>query len=113
MRKSESAAHLQQLNQHSGYGWNNVHAHYFFLRFLFSRTASRTLRAAQPAFKISQVASSHSMPIMPIRTPHQRNTAAEILREHDPVEFNSLRRLLKDKLVRLGEFDRLITHPRN
>src|SRR6266851_3884667 len=34
--------------------------------------------------------------------------AAEILREHDPVEFNSLRRLLKDKLVRLGEFDRLI-----
>src|SRR6266849_4281059 len=35
-------------------------------------------------------------------------SAAEILREHDPVEFNSLRRLLKDKLVRLGEFDRLI-----
>jgi len=34
--------------------------------------------------------------------------AAEILREHDPVEFNSLRRLLKDELVRLGEFDRLI-----
>jgi hypothetical protein len=34
--------------------------------------------------------------------------AAEIPREHDPVEFNSLRRLLKDKLVRLGEFDRLI-----
>ncbi len=34
--------------------------------------------------------------------------AAEILREHDPVEFNWLRRLLKDKLVRLGEFDRLI-----
>jgi hypothetical protein len=34
--------------------------------------------------------------------------AAEILREHDPVQFNSLRRLLKDKLVRLGEFDRLI-----
>src|ERR1700752_2650243 len=34
--------------------------------------------------------------------------AAEVLREHDPVEFNSLRRLLKDKRVRLGEFDRLI-----
>src|SRR5216684_4009990 len=34
--------------------------------------------------------------------------AAEILREHDPFEFNSLRRVLKDKLVRLGEFDRLI-----
>ena len=34
--------------------------------------------------------------------------AAEILREHDPVQFNSLRRLLKDKQVRLGEFDRLI-----
>jgi hypothetical protein len=32
-------------------------------------------------------------------------SAAEILHEHDPVEFNSLRRLLKDKLVRLGEFD--------
>jgi hypothetical protein len=31
--------------------------------------------------------------------------AAEVLREHDPVEFNSLRRLLKNKLVRLGEFD--------
>ena len=30
--------------------------------------------------------------------------AAEILREYDPVEFNSLRRLLKDKQVRLGEF---------
>ena len=35
-------------------------------------------------------------------------TAAEVLREHDPVQFNSLRRLLKDKHVRLGEFDRLI-----
>jgi hypothetical protein len=34
--------------------------------------------------------------------------AADMLREHDPVEFNSLRRLLKDKQVRLGEFDRLI-----
>jgi hypothetical protein len=33
--------------------------------------------------------------------------AAEVLREHDPVQFNSLRRLLKDKQVRLGEFDRL------
>jgi hypothetical protein len=38
--------------------------------------------------------------------------AAEILREHDPVEFNSLRRLLKDKQVRLGEFDRLIDQRR-
>jgi hypothetical protein len=34
--------------------------------------------------------------------------AAQVLREHDPVQFNSLRRLLKDKQVRLGEFDRLI-----
>jgi hypothetical protein len=34
--------------------------------------------------------------------------AAEVLREHDPVQFNSLRRLLKDKQVRLGELDRLI-----
>src|SRR5260370_14039563 len=33
--------------------------------------------------------------------------ASEILREHDPVQFNSLRRLLKDKQVRLGEFDLL------
>jgi hypothetical protein len=39
-------------------------------------------------------------------------TAAEVLREHDPVEFNSLRRLLKDKRVRLGEFDRLIDQRR-
>ena len=38
--------------------------------------------------------------------------AAEILREHDPVQFNSLRRLLKDKQVRLGEFDRLIEQRR-
>jgi hypothetical protein len=34
--------------------------------------------------------------------------ASEVLREHDPVQFNSLRRLLKGKQVRLGEFDRLI-----
>jgi len=38
--------------------------------------------------------------------------AAEVLREHDPMQFNSLRRLLKDKLVRLGEFDRLIEQRR-
>jgi hypothetical protein len=38
--------------------------------------------------------------------------AAEVLREHDPVQFNSLRRLLKDKQVRLGEFDRLIEQRR-
>jgi hypothetical protein len=38
--------------------------------------------------------------------------AAEILREHDPVQFNSLRRLLKDKQVRLGEFDRLVDQRR-
>ena len=38
--------------------------------------------------------------------------AAEILREHDPVQFRSLRRLLKDKQVRLGEFDRLIDQRR-
>jgi hypothetical protein len=31
--------------------------------------------------------------------------AAETLRERDPVQFHSLRRLLKDKLIRLGEFD--------
>jgi hypothetical protein len=37
-------------------------------------------------------------------------TAAEMLREHDPVQFNSLRRPLRDKQVRLGEFDRLIEH---
>jgi hypothetical protein len=34
--------------------------------------------------------------------------ATEVLREHDPVQFNSLRRLLKDKQMRPGEFDRLI-----
>jgi hypothetical protein len=38
--------------------------------------------------------------------------AAEILREHDPVQFHSLRRLLKDKQVRLGEFDRLVDQRR-
>jgi hypothetical protein len=38
--------------------------------------------------------------------------AAEILREHDPVQFHSLRRLLKDKQVRLGEFDRLVEQRR-
>jgi hypothetical protein len=38
--------------------------------------------------------------------------AAEMLRERDPVQFNSLRRLLKDKQVRLGEFDRLIEQRR-
>src|SRR5271169_2745553 len=38
--------------------------------------------------------------------------AAEILREHDPVQFNSLRRLLKDKQVRLDEFDRLVEQRR-
>ena len=38
--------------------------------------------------------------------------AAEILREHDAVQFNSLQRLLKDKQVRLGEFDRLIEQRR-
>jgi hypothetical protein len=38
--------------------------------------------------------------------------AAEILREHDPVQFRSLRRLLKDKQVRLGEFDRLVEQRR-
>jgi hypothetical protein len=38
--------------------------------------------------------------------------AAEVLREHDPVQFNSLRRLLKDKQVRLGEFDRLVDQRR-
>jgi hypothetical protein len=39
-------------------------------------------------------------------------TAAEVLREHDPVQFNSLRRLLKGKQVRLVEFDRLIEQRR-
>ena len=38
--------------------------------------------------------------------------ATEILRDHDAVQFNSLRRLLKDKQVRLGEFDRLIEQRR-
>src|SRR3984893_16169408 len=38
----------------------------------------------------------------------QFTAAAEMLREHDPVEFNSLRLLLKDKQVRLGEFDRMV-----
>src|ERR1700722_15526956 len=38
--------------------------------------------------------------------------AAEILREPDPVQFRSLRRLLKDKQVRLGEFDCLIDQRR-
>jgi hypothetical protein len=35
-----------------------------------------------------------------------------MLREHDPVEFRSLRSLLKTKLIRLGEFDRLIDQRR-
>jgi hypothetical protein len=34
-------------------------------------------------------------------------TAAEVLRERDPVQFRSLRNLLKTKLIRLGEFGRL------
>jgi hypothetical protein len=38
--------------------------------------------------------------------------AAEMLREHDPVQFRSLRSLLKTKLIRLGEFDRLIDQRR-
>src|ERR1700722_19447299 len=42
----------------------------------------------------------------------QFTAAAEMLREHDPVQFNSLRRLLKDKQVRLGEFDSLIEQRR-
>src|ERR1700676_1124508 len=42
----------------------------------------------------------------------QFTAAAEILREHDPVQFRSLRRLLKDKQVRLGEFDRLVEQRR-
>jgi hypothetical protein len=49
----------------------------------------------------------------PVRTYSVEFTAAaEMLREHDPVQFNSLRRLLRDKQVRLGEFDRLIEHRR-
>src|ERR1700726_402690 len=42
----------------------------------------------------------------------QFTAAAEILREHDPVQFRSLRSLLKTKLIRLGEFDRLIDQRR-
>src|SRR6202030_193279 len=42
----------------------------------------------------------------------QLTAAAEMLREHDPVEFRSLRSLLNDKQVRLGEFDRLIDQRR-
>src|ERR1700675_1285891 len=42
----------------------------------------------------------------------QFTAAAEMLREHDPVEFRSLRSLLKTKLIRLGEFDRLIDQRR-
>src|ERR1700726_3739407 len=42
----------------------------------------------------------------------QFTAAAEMLREHDPVEFRSLRSLLKTKLIRLGEFDRLIEQRR-
>src|ERR1700686_780460 len=42
----------------------------------------------------------------------QFTAAAEMLREYDPVQFRSLRRLLKDKQVRLGEFDRLVDQRR-
>src|ERR1700681_1151250 len=42
----------------------------------------------------------------------QFTAAAEMLREHDPVQFRSLRSLLKTKLIRLGEFDRLIEQRR-
>ena len=42
----------------------------------------------------------------------QFTDAAEMLREHDPVQFRSLRRLLKDKQVRLSEFDRLVDQRR-
>jgi len=42
----------------------------------------------------------------------QFTAAAEMLREHDPVQFHLLRRLLKDKQVRLGEFDRLVEQRR-
>src|SRR3984957_7479551 len=35
-----------------------------------------------------------------------------MLREHDPVQFRSLRSLLKTKLIRLREFDRLIDQRR-
>src|SRR6202163_4408010 len=43
----------------------------------------------------------------------QFTAAAEMLREHDPVQFRSLRSLLKTKLIRLGEFDRLIDQRRS
>src|SRR5882757_7651214 len=42
----------------------------------------------------------------------QFTAAAEMLREHDPVQFRSLRSVLKTKLIRLGEFDRLIDQRR-
>jgi hypothetical protein len=42
----------------------------------------------------------------------QFTAAAEMLREHDPVQFRSLRSLLQTKLIRLGEFDRLIEQRR-
>src|ERR1700686_1942280 len=42
----------------------------------------------------------------------QFTAAAEILREHDPVQFRSLRRLLKDKQVHLGEFERPVEQRR-
>ena len=42
----------------------------------------------------------------------QFTAAAEMLREHDPVQFRSLRSLLKTKLIRLSEFDRLIDQRR-
>jgi hypothetical protein len=42
----------------------------------------------------------------------QFTAAAEMLREHDPVQFRSLRSLLLTKLIRLGEFDRLIEQRR-
>src|SRR6202045_219520 len=43
----------------------------------------------------------------------QFTAAAEMLREHDPVQFRSLRSLLKTKLIRRGEFDRLIDQRRS
>src|SRR6202035_1938181 len=42
----------------------------------------------------------------------QFTAAAEFLREHDPVQFRSLRSLLRTKLIRLVEFDRLIDQRR-
>src|ERR1700738_1845008 len=42
----------------------------------------------------------------------QFTVAAEMLREQDPVQFRSLRSLLKTKLIRLREFDRLIDQRR-